>query len=140
LLCNGAGRHGDTTHCCTSNANYSYYMVTHDIGSRTLGANQAIYEYEYSKATYQNVKGLKRWQYDSLCQRLTKLLRYSTPACVNISKSAILPWNSKFHTGLVIAIQYFCSNIHIPFLVIYPSKGTLVKTSLITIMPWENLS
>jgi len=44
----------------------TYDVVNRDIGSRTLKATQAIYGYEYSKATYQNVKALKKWQYESL--------------------------------------------------------------------------
>jgi len=44
----------------------TFDMVNRDIGSRTLGVNQAIYGYEYSKATYQNVKALKKWQFESL--------------------------------------------------------------------------
>ena len=40
--------------------------VNRDFEISTLGPDQAIYGYEYSKATYQDVKALTKWQYESL--------------------------------------------------------------------------
>ena len=44
----------------------SLEAVTHEFEIGTLGPDQAIYGYEYSKATYQNIKTLNKWQYESL--------------------------------------------------------------------------
>merc|ERR1712238_7912 len=44
----------------------SLEAVTREFELATLGPDQAIYGYEYSKATYQDVKALTKWQYESL--------------------------------------------------------------------------
>merc|ERR1712238_11937 len=44
----------------------SLEAVTREFELGTLGPDQAIYGYEYSKATYQDVKALTKWQYESL--------------------------------------------------------------------------
>ena len=44
----------------------SLEVVNRQFEIATLGSDQAIYGYEYSKATHQDVKALTKWQYESL--------------------------------------------------------------------------